>query len=290
MGTIMDGIVELNSVQYPEALRAINDPPEKLFFKGVWDSSLFNNCLAVVGSRRMTHYGAEITDLLVSQLAAAGITIVSGFMYGIDARAHQAAVTSGGCTIAVMPCGIERIYPQYQERLYHEIIENNGLIISEYARNYPPMLWTFPRRNRIIAGLSRAVMVVEAGPKSGALITANLAKKYQRKVFVVAGQINVTLFSGIKQLIKDGADVVTEAGDVLSYYGIKQKISDKTASQEKGLQGLEALIAKELSREPLEIDVLSRRLLVSAAELGTAISLMELKGILVQTAGKYHVN
>lgn len=286
----MDGIVELESAQYPEALKAINDPPERLFFKGVWDSGLFDNCLAVVGSRRMTRYGAQITDLLISQLAAAGITIVSGFMYGIDARAHQAAVTSGGRTIAVMPCGIERIYPQYQERLYHEIIENDGLIISEYAGDYPPLLWTFPKRNRIIAGLSRAVMVVEAGPKSGALITANLAKKYQRRVFVVAGQINVALFSGIKQLIKDGADIVTEAGDVLSYYGIKQKGSDRIASPEKELQGLEALIAKELSCEPLEIDVLSRRLQVSAAELGTAISLMELKGILVQMAGKYHVN
>lgn len=286
----MDGIVELESAQYPEALKAINDPPERLFFKGVWDSGLFDNCLAVVGSRRMTRYGAQITDLLISQLAAAGITIVSGFMYGIDARAHQAAVTSGGRTIAVMPCGIERIYPQYQERLYHEIIENDGLIISEYVGDYPPLLWTFPKRNRIIAGLSRAVMVVEAGPKSGALITANLAKKYQRRVFVVAGQINVALFSGIKQLIKDGADIVTEAGDVLSYYGIKQKGSDRIASPEKELQGLEALIAKELSCEPLEIDVLLRRLQVSAAELGTAISLMELKGILVQTAGKYHVN
>lgn len=286
----MDGIVELESAQYPEALKAINDPPERLFFKGVWDSGLFNNCLAVVGSRRMTRYGAQITDLLISQLAAAGITIVSGFMYGIDARAHQAAVTSGGRTIAVMPCGIERIYPQYQERLYHEIIENDGLIISEYVGDYPPLLWTFPKRNRIIAGLSLAVMVVEAGPKSGALITANLAKKYQRRVFVVAGQINVALFSGIKQLIKDGADIVTEAGDVLSYYGIKQKGSDRIASPEKELQGLEALIAKELSCEPLEIDVLSRRLRVSAAELGTAISLMELKGILVQTAGKYYVN
>lgn len=286
----MDGIVELESAQYPEALKAINDPPERLFFKGVWDSGLFDNCLAVVGSRRMTRYGAQITDLLISQLAAAGITIVSGFMYGIDARAHQAAVTSGGRTIAVMPCGIERIYPQYQERLYHEIIENDGLIISEYVGDYPPLLWTFPKRNRIIAGLSRAVMVVEAGPKSGALITANLAKKYQRRVFVVAGQINVALFSGIKQLIKDGADIVTEAGDVLSYYGIKQKGSDRIASPEKELQGLEALIAKELSCEPLEIDVLSRRLQVSAAELGTAISLMELKGILVQMAGKYYVN
>lgn len=286
----MDGIVKLESAQYPEALKAINDPPERLFFKGVWDSGLFNNCLAVVGSRRMTRYGAQITDLLISQLAAAGITIVSGFMYGIDARAHQAAVTSGGRTIAVMPCGIERIYPQYQERLYHEIIENDGLIISEYVGDYPPLLWTFPKRNRIIAGLSLAVMVVEAGPKSGALITANLAKKYQRRVFVVAGQINVALFSGIKQLIKDGADIVTEAGDVLSYYGIKQKGSDRIASPEKELQGLEALIAKELSCEPLEIDVLSRRLQVSAAELGTAISLMELKGILVQMAGKYYVN
>lgn len=289
----MDGIIELGSAQYPESLRTIDDPPKKLFFRGVWDASLFDNCLAVVGPRKMTRYGAEITDILVSQIASVGITIVSGFMYGIDACAHKAAVNSGGRTVAVMPCGIERVHPAYQERLYREIIENNGLIISEYEGNYPPMLWTYPRRNRIVAGLSRAVMVVEAGPKSGSLITARLAKKYQRKVFVVAGQINNTLFKGVKQLIKDGAEVVTEANDVLKYYGAErseQEDSFSVSVPDAELTGVEALIVKELSVESLEIDVLSRRLEISAAELGTTISLMELRGILTAAAGKYYVN
>ncbi len=289
----MNDIITLESAQYPRLLKAIADPPKKLFFKGNWQADLFDNCLAVVGPRKMTRYGAEITDILVSQIASAGITIVSGFMYGIDARAHQAAVNSGGRTIAVMPCGIERIHPSYQERLHCEIIENNGLIISEHEGSYPPLLWTYPRRNRIVAGLSRAVMVVEAGPKSGSLITARLAKKYQRKVFVVAGQINSTLFKGVKQLIKDGADIVTEANDVLRYYGAdreEQECSFNGAVPEVELSGVEALIVKELSAESLEIDVLSRRLKISAAKLGTTISLMELNGIVAKAAGKYYVN
>lgn len=286
----MDGIIELESAQYPESLKTIDDPPKKLFFKGIWDTSLFDNCLAVVGPRKMTRYGAEITDILVSQISSVGITIVSGFMYGIDACAHKATINSNGRTIAVMPCGIDRIHPAYQEGLYHKIIENNGLIISEYEGNYPPLLWTYPKRNRIVAGLSRAVMVIEAGPKSGALITASLAKKYQRRVFVVAGQINNTLFKGVKQLIKDGADIVTEANDILKYYGIDQEYALNDPVPDTDLTGIEALIVKELSVDSLEIDVLSRRLKVPAAELGTTISLMELNGILVQTAGKYYVN
>ena len=133
-------------------------------------------------------------------------------------------------------------------------------------------------------------MVIEAGPKSGALITASLAKKYQRRVFVVAGQINNTLFKGVKQLIKDGADIVTEANDILKYYGIDQEYALNDPVPDTDLTGIEALIVKELSVDSLEIDVLSRRLKVPAAELGTTISLMELNGILVQTAGKYYVN
>ena len=116
----MDGIIELESAQYPESLKTIDDPPKKLFFKGIWDTSLFDNCLAVVGPRKMTRYGAEITDILVSQISSVGITIVSGFMYGIDACAHKAAVNSGRRTIAVMPCGIERIHPSYKTGLHKE--------------------------------------------------------------------------------------------------------------------------------------------------------------------------
>ena len=187
---------------------------------------LFNNCLAVVGSRRLTHYGEQAIERIVGEIAMArldsarqaGITIVSGFMYGGDALAHQIAVRVGGRTIAVMPCGIDRISPEDQEELYNDIIENNGMIISEYEGDMTPALWTYPRRNRIVAGLSQAVLVVEAGEKSGSLITANLAKKFGRKIFAVPGPITSSVSKGTNMLIKQGAEMVTDAGDILKYF------------------------------------------------------------------------
>ena len=182
------------------------------------DKSIFNNCLSVIGSRRLTNYGKQALEQLVSQIAASGITIVSGFMYGGDAIAHRSALQVGGRTIAVMPCGIDLIHPQDQEELYHDILKNNGLIISEYEGDIQPTLWTYPRRNRIVAGLSKALLIVEAGEKSGCLITANYAKKFKRKIFVVPGPITSSVSKGSNLLIKEGAEMVTEAGDVLEFF------------------------------------------------------------------------
>ena len=217
----MESFITFDSPQYPQLLKTIPDAPQKLYYKGNLDSSLFNNCLAVVGSRRMTSYGKQITDLLVSEIAQAGITIVSGFMYGIDATAHQAALNGGGRTIACMPCGINVIHPAYQDNLYNDILKNNGLILSEYEDDFPPALWTYPRRNRIVAGLSAATMVVEAGEKSGSLITAKLARNYDRKLFSVPGMLTSAVSKGTMQLIKEGAEAVSSAQDVLNYYGIE---------------------------------------------------------------------
>ena len=163
----MNGIITINDPKYPRLLKEISDPPKQLHYRGNWDMSLFENCLAVVGSRRMTSYGQQITNKLISEIASRRITIVSGFMYGIDATAHKTALDIGGRTIAIMPCGIERIHPEYQTKLYADILENKGLIISEFEGNSLPAFWTYPKRNRIIAGLSKATMVIEAGLKSG---------------------------------------------------------------------------------------------------------------------------
>ncbi|MCK5199756.1 MAG: DNA-processing protein DprA, partial [Spirochaetales bacterium] len=179
--------IDITSDEYPYLLRQIKDPPPKLYFRGNWDPDIFKETLSVVGSRRMTRYGEIITHSLVSAIASKEITIVSGFMYGIDAQAHNAALESGGRTIAVMPCGIEKIHPEYQSDLHERILNNNGLVVSEYTGDAPPALWTYPRRNRIIAGLSPLLLVVEAGIKSGALITAKIAAKYNKKIFAVPG-------------------------------------------------------------------------------------------------------
>jgi len=135
---ILTNSVSIDSPQYPKLLKMIPAAPKKLYYKGDWDEKIFAQCLAVVGARRMTRYGKQITDLLVSELAAVGITIVSGFMYGIDAAAHQATVNIQGRTIACMPCGIDIIHPSYQKKLYEQILDNHGLIISEYETNFFP--------------------------------------------------------------------------------------------------------------------------------------------------------
>lgn len=290
-------IITINDKKYPAILKKIGkDAPKQLYYKGVWPfdtaqgkNDIFNNCLAVVGSRRLTSYGKQVIEKLVTEIAAAGITIVSGFMYGGDAMAHKTAIRAGGRTIAVMPCGIERIHPEFQQDLYVEILNNNGLIISEYEGEMMPVNWTYPRRNRIVAGLSKAVLVVEAGLKSGSLITANFAKKFHRKVFAVPGPITSEVSKGTLQLIKEGAEMVVSAKDILDFfgvYGVGQAMSNRTSPVQRA-EGIEEKILDQLRREPLGIDDLARALGIPASKLGTIISLMELKGIIEQDSGKY---
>ena len=285
----MNNIVKFNDARYPHLLKKIDSPPQKLYYKGDWNSGIFENCLTVVGSRRMTTYGKLIANKLVSEIARAGITIVSGFMFGIDATAHKAAVEAGGRTIAVMPCGIDIIHPEHQEGLYKEILENNGLIISEFESTFPPALWTYPKRNRIVAGLSRATMVVEAGERSGSLITAGLSKKYKRRLFAVPGPLTSALSKGTVQLIKEGAEIVTDAEDVLAGYDVRSPNFSESSLQFLKLGKLEQSIVKKLQEEPMEIDALTRSVKTSAAELGTVLSLMQIKGLVFEERGKYYI-
>jgi len=301
----MNNTVKFNDARYPHLLKEIDSPPRKIYYKGNWNSGIFENCLAVVGSRRMTTYGRQIATKLVSEIARAGITIVSGFMFGIDATAHQAAIEAGGKTIAVMPCGIEVIHPKHQESLYKEILKNNGLIISEFEASFPPALWTYPKRNRIVAGLSQATLVVEAGEKSGSLITANLARRYKRKLFAVPGPLTSALSKGTVQLIKEGAEIVTGAEDILAGYDVD--VGAGLAPALQGLNELEQNIIKRLQEEPMEIDVLmhsvatgrggacprpnkraTARVAPTVSEIGTALSLMQIKGLVFEERGKYY--
>ena len=285
----MKGVVTIRDVRYPLLLKGIDFPPPQLYYKGDWDNDIFENCLAVVGSRRMTTYGKIITNRLVSKISMAGVTIVSGFMYGIDATAHKAALDAGGRTIAVMPCGIDVIHPEYQEILYKEILENNGLIISEFEGAFSPALWTYPKRNRIVAGLSAATMVIEAGEKSGSLITANLTREYKRKLFALPGPLTSAVSKGTAQLIKEGAKVVTCAEDVLAVYGAVSSNFSENSLEFLKLGKLEQLIVKKLQVEPLEIDALIRTIKASASEVGTALSLMQIKRLIVAERGKYYI-
>ncbi len=283
-------VVEINNPAYPRLLKHINKPPKKLYYKGFWDTKLFDKCLAVVGSRQMTSYGRRMTDQLVSRVAATGITIVSGFMYGVDAQAHKAALSVGGKTVAVMPCGIDLIHPGHQKNLYEEIIARGGLILSKWEGDFSPAHWTYPKRNRIVAGLSQATLVIEAARKSGSLITARLAKIFGRKLFAVPGPLTSPVSEGTLQLIRGGVEMVTNPNDILAHYGLKQSEPKAVSSSPLNLNKLEHKILEKLVQEPREIDTLSRLVGIPASTLGATLSLMLLRGVINEEEGKYYVN
>jgi len=295
MKKIMVNVIEIQDKKYPELLKKIKDAPKKLYYKGEFDEDIFKNCLAVVGSRRLTSYGRRMTELLVSEIAVKGITIVSGFMYGGDEAAHRTAVEAGGRTIAVMPCGINVIHPEYQEDLYNKILNNNGLIISEFEGDLLPALWTYPKRNRIVAGLSKAVLVVEAGLNSGTLITTGFAKTFGRKIFAVPGPLTSEVSKGTAQLIKQGAEIVMDVSDILKYFNISTIDSIKANSSKKNsnliqLSALEKEIIEHLKTESLEADILARMLSIPISKISASLSLMQIKGFIGQEGDKYYIN
>ncbi len=297
----MAEVVEVNSDKYPkvlkEALKKIGASlgPKKLYYKGNWSPDIFRNCLSVVGSRHLTYYGRKATEQLVTEVAAAGVTIVSGFMYGGDEAAHSAAVKCGGKTIAVMPCGIDLIHPASQKKLYEEILDTGGLIISEYEGKTQPQIFTYVQRDRIVAGLSKAVLVTEAALESGSLITASYATKFGKKIFALPGPITSEVSKGTIKLIKEGAYPVTEAKDILDFFKVlpgaqKTLIPAKSKVTANTGDNLEQKIIEQLKREPLKADEMARLFSVPVAKLGTSLSLMQLKGFINLDNGKYYLN
>lgn len=289
------GIVSIDDARYPASLKEIGAlAPKKLFYKGAWNEDIFKKCLSVVGSRRLTLYGRRATEQIVAEASGAGITIVSGFMYGGDEAAHSAAVKSGGRTVAVMPCGINRIHPPQQKQLYQDILDNNGLIISEYEAGLVPQNWMYVQRDRIVAALSKATFVTEAALGSGSLLTANYAKKFGRKLFALPGPITSEVSKGTIQLIREGAEAVSEARDILTFYSVlvgKKKGKPSSAKATAGKHSvLEEKILGELSRQSLKADEMARILAVPVAQVGTALSLLQLRGIINQDQGKYYVD
>ena len=269
-----EGEIKIEDKKYPKLLKKINDPPKVLRYRGVFDEGIFKDTLAVVGSRRITGYGKLVTEKLVRELAEEGITIVSGFMYGIDALAHSAALSAGGKTIAVMPCGADIIHPAYQKKLYEEITKK-GLVLSEFEDGFPPDKWTYPRRNRIIVGLSVATLVIEAAEKSGSLISANFAKKYNRTIFAVPGAITSSVSKGTNNLIKEGAEMVTCTEDVLSFFD-KSKEKRKENKRET-LKKEEKQIVDVLDAEMADTDEIARKTKLPLALVSSTLSVLELK-------------
>jgi DNA processing protein len=292
MAQLLEAGIELltwQSPNYPRYLREIPNAPPVLYLRGrLTETDQW--AVAVVGTRRLTAYGRQVTRELVTGLAHQGITIISGLARGIDAIAHQAALDAGGRTIAVLGSGLDTIYPPENRPLAARIIqEERGLIISEYALGVQPDAKNFPPRNRIISGLSLGVIVIEAGETSGALITATFAVEQNRDVFAVPGNITSPVSKGPNRLIQQGAKLVTSVNDILEELNLAQTVERTAVQLALPESAEEALILGRLSHQPIHIDELSREIGLPTALVSGTLALMELKGMAQQVGGMNYV-
>jgi DNA processing protein len=274
-------------LDYPARLLQIPDPPPVLYVRGQLTPE-DEWAVAVVGTRRASAYGKQVTSRLVTDLVVNHVTIVSGLARGIDGEAHRAALKAGGRTIAVLGCGLDLIYPPEHRNLARDIVEN-GALISEYSLGTPPEASNFPPRNRVISGLSLGVLVVEAGLRSGALITADYAADQGRDVFAVPGNLYNRSSVGTNRLIQDGAKLVTGAEDILEELNLMMVAQQAEVRAVVPETETEALLLQHLSLEPVHVDEISLRVNLPIAEVTSNLALMELKGMVRQVGGMNYV-
>ncbi len=276
-----------NQEEYPINLKNIYDPPPVLYSIGELRES-DNQSVAIVGSRKATEYGLRTAERLAEELAQNGITVVSGMALGIDAAAHKGALKSMGRTIAVLGSGVTHVHPKSNLNIYNEIIKN-GAVVSEYPLGMTPMPGNFPARNRIISGLSLGTVIVEAGVKSGSLITADFALEQGREVFAVPGSINAPNSKGTNNLIKNGAKLVSEVNDILEELNLD---SDRlyVMPQQFELDEAETLIAACLMDNGKSMDEISIATDLGVSTVLSKVALLELKGIICSINGIYYSN
>jgi DNA processing protein len=267
---------------FPPLLRSIHDPPPGLFARGAGTLDLLARpSVAIVGARACSAYGASVATDLGRELAGAGVPVVSGLARGVDAAAHRGALQSGS-TVAVLGCGIDRDYPRAHAALAGEVAAR-GLVVSEYPPGVEPAPWRFPARNRIVAGLTQAVVVVEARERSGALITADLALDEGREVLAVPGEITSALSRGTNHLLRLGAVPVTCAADVLEAIGIEAPPAREPPTLDPRLESVRAVVA-DASTTANEI---ARLLDLSAADVAATLAELELLGVIAEAEGVY---
>ena len=272
---------------YPQRLKEIDQPPPVLYVRGEYvPDDLF--AVAIVGTRRVTPYGRQITEELAAYLAANGITVISGLARGVDAIAHHAALKAGGRTIAVLGSGVDKIYPPEHRQLAEQMMEH-GAIISDYAPGTPPDASNFPPRNRIISGLSLAVVVIEAGETSGALITAEFAAEQGREIFAVPGSILAPQSKGTNKLIQKGALPLLSVNDLMQALDLTRVGEHMTARKSIPADETEARLMKTLTDEPLHVDEIRNQTELPIEKVSATLALMELKGMVRQVGGMNYV-
>ena len=295
-------IISMADAEYPEILKGIYDPPLCLYVRGKLPDFSYNS-LAVVGSRRATIYGRKMAKHLSEEAVLAGWKVISGLAFGIDAIAHQATVDAGGVTVAVLGGGLARIHPQENVQLARDIIETGGALISEFPMKFPVSRQSFPRRNRIVSGLSQAVLIIEAGLKSGALITANLAMEQGKDVFAVPGHVDNPQAKGCHKLIKQGAKLTEDFNDILDDYDFLpgfarvDESSEESAaasneivetSKPANMSDDEYQIIQLLQGEAKSFDYLSDATNIQVSSLNGLLTKMAMKMMLVQHPGKIY--
>lgn len=269
--------------RFPGALARLPQPPYLLYVRGGIEH-LARRAVAVVGTRKPTSYGKHAAARLAGDLAAAGVAVVSGLALGIDGVAHAAALDAGGVTLAVLGSGVDVIYPRGHQRLAERILAS-GALISEFPPGRPPDPGNFPARNRIISGLASAVVVVEAGAKSGALITADFALEQGGDVFAVPGSIFSPMSVGPHRLLAAGAAPVTDAADILESLDLARAVARDAARRELPAEGAEAGLLAQLAAEPVHVDEIGRQAGLPSAAVSATLACLELKGLVEHVGG-----
>ena len=266
--------------QFPESLRTISQPPKQIYtLTNNWEDILCRPKVAIVGSRKVTPYGIATTKQIASELALAGVVIISGLAYGVDALAHQAALDAGGITVAILPTALDAIYPRRHTQLARTIVENRGALISEYDSGSTPFKWNFVERNRIVSGFADILVVTEAAAKSGTLHTADFALDQGREVFAVPGNITSPTSEGTNNLIKAGAQPLTSTQDILVYLGITgQKRRLPTSSDPVEQAILDSLIEGFTDTKAIQV-----RINTPIQRLNQALTMLEIKGVIENT-------
>ena len=281
-------VMVLTEPEYPALLKEIPDPPALLFYDGTFDVNA--PCISIVGSRNATRYGIDTARYLAERLTAFGFTIVSGMALGIDTAAHKGALENEtGQTLAVLGSGLDHIYPRHNRPLYFRI-RKQGAVISEFFPDTAPLPGNFPRRNRIIAGLSCGTVVVEAAQKSGSLITARLAGEYNREVFAVPGSIKSSKSRGTHHLIKQGARLIENEMDIIDelsqfVHAAYNAPSSEPTKNKPTMDKIQAMVYKNLDLYPEHIDQVTASSGLTSAQVSAALLDLELSGLIVRHPG-----
>lgn len=279
--------IKKEDTDYPKKLLEINNPPAQIYVEGNYEL-LAQECFAIVGTRKATQYGTKYAKEFAKQLSKEGICIISGMALGIDTAAHIGAMKKLGRTIAVLGSGFDYIYPEENLYLYHQILENEGCIISEYPPETQMNKANFPKRNRIISGLAMGVLVVEATYRSGAVITAKLARKQGKEIFCIPNRIDISTGYNTNELIKQGANLVTTPEDILQFYGMEEE-SNTMVNSGKEIQEKYQIIYKAIGQLPISCNEIAKFTNKSMAETMEALCMLELEGYIKNVPGNKYI-